>query len=139
MNVKVVITSASSVRVSWDKLDVSDQNITGYIVYYSQRHINTTEQSVNVSSRENSVIIDDLLTGVEYQFEVVAVAELLGDVATGERLLPKRVTVLIPATTTISETNVSDLLAVYIFGGVEAFILAALMVVLVIVILRCVW
>ena len=139
MNVEVVITSASSVRVSWDKLDVSDQNITGYIVYYSQRHINTTEQSVNVSSRENSVIIDDLLTGVEYQFEVVAVAELLGDVATGERLLPKRVTVLIPATTTISETNVSDLLAVYIFGGVEAFILAALMVVLVIVILRCVW
>ena len=143
MNVEVEITSATSVRVSWDRLDIPA--LTGYIVYYSQRHIIVTiEQSVNASSGENSVIIDNLLTGVEYQFEVVAVAELLGDVATGERLLSERVTVLIsldPTTTipTDSETNVSDLLAVYIFGGVEAFILAALMVVLVVVILRCVW
>ena len=128
MNVEVEITSATSVRVSWDRLDIPE--LTGYIVYYSQRHIIvTTEQSVNASSGENSVIIDNLLTGVEYQFEVVAVAELLGDVATGERLLSKRVTctvliclnptttitVLIPLITTIptdSDTNVSDLLAV---------------------------
>ena len=127
-------------RVSWNRLDIPE--LTGYIVYYSQRHIVTIEQSVNVSSSENSVILYNLLTDVEYQFEVVAVAELLEDVATGERLLSERVTVLIPATTTIptdSETDVSDLLAVYIFGGVVAFILAALMVVLVIVILHCVW
>ena len=146
MNVEVEITSATSVRVSWDRLDIPE--LTGYIVYYSQRHINTIEQSVNASSGENSVIINNLLTGVEYQFEVVAVAELLGDVATGERLLSERVTctvlisldrtttitVLIPLITTIptdSDTNVSDLLAVYVFGGVVAFILAALMVVLV--------
>ena len=127
-------------RVSWNRLDIPE--LTGYIVYYSQRHIVTIEQSVNVSSSENSVILYNLLTDVEYQFEVVAVAELLEDVATGERLLSERVTVLTPATTTIptdSETDVSDLLAVYVFGGVVAFILAALMVVLVIVILRCVW
>ena len=127
-------------RVSWNRLDIPE--ITGYIIYYSQRHRVTIEQSVNVSSSENSVILYNLLTDVEYQFEVVAVAELLEDVATGERLLSERVTVLIPATTTIptdSETDVFDLLAVYIFGGVEAFILVALMVVLVIVILRCVW
>ena len=68
MNVEVEITSATSVRVSWDRLDIPE--LTGYIVYYSQRHIIvTTEQSVNASSGENSVIIDNLLTGVEYQFE----------------------------------------------------------------------
>ena len=71
---------------------------------------------------------------MEYQFEVVAVAELDGDVVTGDS---ERVTVLIPATTTTptdSVSNVSD-----IVGGVVAFILAALVVVFVIVVLRYVW
>ena len=127
MNVEVDITSATSVRVSWDRLDIPE--ITGYIVYYSQRQRDITEN--NIFSHENSVIIDNLLTDVEYQFEVVAMAELDGDVVTGDS---ERVTVLIPATTTTptdSVSNVSD-----IVGGVVAFILAALVVVFVIVVLR---
>ena len=129
MNVEVEISSATSVRVSWDKLDIPE--ITGYIVYYSQRQTDITE---HIFSHENSVIIDNLLTDVEYQFEVVAVTELDGDVVTG---YSETVTVLIPATTTTptdSVSNVSD-----IVGGVVAFILAALLVVFVIVVLRYVW
>ena len=129
MNVEAEISSATSVRVSWDRLDIPE--ITGYIVYYSQRQTDITE---HIFSHENSVIIDNLLTDVEYQFEVVAVAELDGDVVTGDS---ERVTVLIPATTTTptdSVSNVSD-----IVGGVVAFILAALVVVFVIVLRRYVW
>ena len=128
MNVEVEISSATSVRVSWDRLDIPE--ITGYIVYYSQRQ----RDIKHIFSLENSVIIDNLLSDVEYQFEVVAVAELDGDVVTGDS---ETVTVLIPATTitpTDSVSNVSD-----IVGGVVAFILAALMVVLVIVVLRYIW
>ena len=120
------ITSATSVRVSWDRLDIPE--ITVYIVYYSQRQRDITEHRF---SHENSVIIDNLLTDVEYQFEVVAVAELDGDVVTGDS---ERVTVLIPATTTTptdSVSNVSD-----IVGVVVGFILAALVMVSVIVVLR---
>ena len=118
-------------RVSWDRLDIPV--ITGYIVYYSQRQRDITE---HIFSHENSVIIDNLLSDVEYHFEVVAVAELDGDVVTGDS---ERVTVLIHATTTTptdSVSNVSD-----IVGGVVAFIciLAALVVVSVIVVLRYVW
>ena len=129
MNVEVEITSATSVRVSWDRLDIPE--ITGYIVYYSQRQTDITE---HLFSHENSVIIDNILSDVEYHFEVVAVAELDGDVVTGDS---ETVTVLIPATTispTDSVSNVSD-----IVGGVVAFILAALVVVSVIVVLRYVW
>ena len=129
MNVEVEIPSATSVKVSWDRLDIPE--ITGYIVYYSQRQTDITE---HIFSHENYVTIDNLLTDVEYQFEVVAVAELDGDVITGDS---ERVTVLIPATTTTptdSVSNVSD-----IVGGVVAFILAALLVVFVIVVLRYVW
>ena len=129
MNVEVEISSATSVRVSWDKLDIPE--ITGYIVYYSQRQTDITE---HIFSHENSVIIDNLLTDVEYQFEVVAVTELDGEIAAEDS---ERVTVLIPATTTTptdSVSNVSD-----IVGGVVAFILAALLVVFVIVVLRYVW
>ena len=129
MNAEVEITSTTSVRVSWDRLDIPE--ITGYIVYYSQRQRDITE---HIFSHENSVIIDNLLSDVEYHFEVVAVAELDGDVVTGDS---ERVTILIPATTTTptdSVSNVSD-----IVGGVVAFILAALVVVSVIVVLRYVW
>ena len=82
-NIGVTVTSATSVRVSWDRLDIPE--ITGYIVYYSQTEMVTTEQSVNVPSSQNSVLIEDLMTDVEYQFEVVAVAELDGVVVMGER------------------------------------------------------
>ena len=83
MNTELLEMSATSVIVSWDRLDIPE--IMGYIVYYSQTEIVATEQFVNVPSSQNSVLIEDLMTEVEYQFEVVAVAELDGDVLMGER------------------------------------------------------
>ena len=82
---KVMITpevvSATSIQVSWDRLDIPE--ITSYMVYYSQT--GNSEKVTTVSSSENSVTIDNLLTDEEYQFQVVAVAELDGNMVMGER------------------------------------------------------
>ena len=75
------VVSATSIQVSWDRLDIPE--ITRYIVYYSQT--GNSEMVTTVSGSENSVTIDNLLIDVEYQFQVVAVAELDGDVVMGER------------------------------------------------------
>ena len=75
------VVSAISIQVTWDQLEISE--ITRYIVYYSQT--GNREMITTVPSSENSVIIENLLTDVEYQFQVVAVAELDGDVVMGER------------------------------------------------------
>ena len=40
---------------------------------------------MNVTTSTNSVVIDGLMNDVEYQFQVAAIAELDGDVVTGER------------------------------------------------------
>ena len=77
----VEVLSATSIQVSWDILDIPE--ITRYIVYYSQT-VNS-EMATIVSDSENSVTIDNLLTNEEYQFQVVAVAELDGDMIIGER------------------------------------------------------
>ena len=100
MNTELFVTSATSVRVSWDRLDIPE--ITGYIVYYSQTEMVTTEQSVNVPISQNSVLIEDLMTDVEYQFEVLAVAELDGDVVMGERSTAASVTLRTSVTCTKS-------------------------------------
>ena len=70
-------------NVSWERLDTS--LITGYIVYYSPKENNGEKKSLNVSSLQNSVIVRGLTTDVEYQFQVVAVAELDGEVVMGVR------------------------------------------------------
>ena len=75
------VVSAISVQVTWDQLDIPE--ITRYIVYYSQT--GNSEMITTVPGSENSVTIENLLTDVEYQFQVVAVAELDGDVIVGER------------------------------------------------------
>ena len=75
------VVSATSIQVSWDRLDTPE--ITRYIVYYSQT--GNSEVVTTVASSENSVTIENLLTDVEYQFQVVAVAELEGDAIMGER------------------------------------------------------
>ena len=75
------ILSATSVRVSWNRLNIPE--ITGYIVYYSQK--SNAELSVNISSPDTSVIIYNLISDIQYQFEVVAVAKLNGDVVIGQR------------------------------------------------------
>ena len=83
MNITVVILSSTSVRVSWDSLNISE--ITHYIVYYNQTERVTPEKSVMVPGSENFVILNDLITGVEYQFQVTAIAERDGDRTMGER------------------------------------------------------
>ena len=85
MNVEVEVISDSSVRVSWDSVDIPE--ITGYIVYYSQtgNRKRQSEESITVPSSDNSVVIEGLLNNVEYQFQVVAIAELDGDVIMGQR------------------------------------------------------
>ena len=79
--IMVEVVSATSIQVSWDRLDIPE--ITGYIVYYSQTR--NSEMATTVLHSKNSVIIENLLTNAEYQFQVVAVAALDGDVVMGER------------------------------------------------------
>ena len=88
MNVEVEVVSDTSVRVLWDSVDIPE--ITGYTVYYSQtgNRKRQSEESVTVPSSDNSVVIEGLLNNVEYQFQVVAIAELDGDVITGQRSSP---------------------------------------------------
>ena len=78
MNVRVEELTSTSVRVSWDRIDITE--ITNYTVYYSATGSRRNEQSITVSSFQNSVMIDDLLSNVEYQFQVAAVALLYGNV-----------------------------------------------------------
>ena len=89
MNVEVEVVSDTSVRVSWDSVDIPE--ITGYTVYYSQtgNKKRQSEESITVPSSDNSVVIEGLLNNVEYQFQVVAIAELDGDVIMGQRTTRK--------------------------------------------------
>ena len=75
------VLSATSIQVSWDRLDIPE--ITGYIVYYSRT--GNSEMETTVPGSRNSVTIENLLTDVVYQFQVVPVAELDGEVVMGER------------------------------------------------------
>lgn len=80
--------SASSVTVSWDSVDIPE--ISGYTVYYSQNNImigsssDQERQSITVPSSINYVVIEGLLVNVEYQFQVVVVAEIDREVFMGE-------------------------------------------------------
>ena len=75
------VVSATSIQVTWDQLDIPE--ITGFRVYYSQT--GNSEIIKEVSDSDNSLIIENLLTDVEYQFQVVAVAKLDGEIIIGER------------------------------------------------------
>ncbi len=77
----------TSVRVSWRQI-LADE-ITSYTVYY--RPSDNTEQSeqlVTVPSSESSVVIEDLMTNMEYQFQVAATAELEEVIFPGQRSFP---------------------------------------------------
>ena len=78
MNVQVEELTSTSVRVSWDRIDIME--ITSYTVYYSATGSRRNEKSITVASSQNSVMIDNLLSDVDYQFQVAAVAFLYGDV-----------------------------------------------------------
>ena len=100
LNVEVEVVSDTSVRVSWDSVDIPE--ITGYTVYYSQtgNRKRQSEEFVTVPNSDNSVVIEGLLNNVEYQFQVVAIAELDGDVIIGQRSLRHGIVVALPTTAT---------------------------------------
>ena len=88
MNMEVMVVSGSSVRVSWDSVDLPE--ITGYIIHYSQvtdsMEAMIIEQSVTLFSTDTSFILENHLEAdVEYQFELQAVAEINGIVYAGNR------------------------------------------------------
>ena len=82
--VVVKILTNTSVRVSWDRLIISE--ITQYLVSY-QLTGNQMRQATNgivvVPSTESSVEIAGLITRAEYQFQVAAQAEVEGEVIVG--------------------------------------------------------
>ena len=84
--IQLEVLSATTVNVSWDRLDIPE--ITGYIVYYSQTmnsEMVPIQHFINVFSSTNFVLLTDLTSDIEYQFDVVAVAELDGDTVMGSR------------------------------------------------------
>ena len=106
MNLEVEVVSDTSVRVSWDSVDIPE--ITGYIVYYSQtgNRKRQSEESITVPSSDNSVVIEGLLNNAEYQFQVAAIAELDGDVIMGQRSLLSGIVVALPTTAPTTGTTV---------------------------------
>ena len=70
-NVVIEVLTDITVRVSWDRVG----DITDYVVYYRQtNNIQRPDQEMSkvVSSSEKSVIIDGLVSGATYVFQVVA-------------------------------------------------------------------
>ena len=118
MNVEVEVVSDTSVRVSWDSLDIPE--ITGYTVYYNQtaNRKRPSEESITVPSSDNSVVIEGLLNNVEYQFQVAAIAEVDGDVIVGQRSMHKTTDMVVVMVT----DPVPDLGP--IIGGVIVFFMA---------------
>ena len=93
-SVQAEMVSASSVRVSWERLNISE--LTGYIVYYSQTDKTQEEGRVTVSSLFTSVLIDNLSSYAEYQFQVVAVVEVEGEVLMGQRSMLNSMSIITP-------------------------------------------
>ncbi len=81
MNVGAEMVSDDSVRVSWDSVDFP--GISGYTIYYRQTDSGENEMNADVIS--NSILIENLMANVEYQFQVAAIAELDGEVIVGQR------------------------------------------------------
>ena len=78
-NVRVEQLTETSVRVSWDAISLPE--VTRYRVFYSQvestKRQEMGELMVEVQGKEvSSVVIEDLVSSVQYQFQVVAVAVL---------------------------------------------------------------
>ena len=100
---KVEVQNDTSVIVTWDPLLLTE--ITEYIVYYRQIENvkrQTTESNRTVSSSQSYVIIDELITGGEYQFQVVAQATVDERTIVGKRsLLTDASIILLNDTTTL--------------------------------------
>ncbi len=105
-NIAVEVLSDTTVRVSWDNSGF--QAITEFVVYY--RQIGNTKgqahiSSVIVSKEGTSVTINNLVSGAEYMFEVVARATEGEKSVSGMRAGPDPVTLLLQTTENISSTS----------------------------------
>ena len=80
MNVMVEMLSNTSVNVSWKSIDTSELTIS-YRVYYNQ----PGNTNVFVNALNNSIIINNLTSNVEYLFYVVVIAKVDGQTFTGQR------------------------------------------------------
>ena len=90
--------SNTSVNVSWESVTIP--GMVTYTVYYRPSGtMRQCEQSVTVPSSDSSVVIEDLITNVEYQFQVSTIVELEGVVFLGERSPSTQVLVASPTST----------------------------------------
>ncbi len=84
-NVVIEVLTDITVRVSWDRVG----DITDYVVYYRQtNNIQRPDQEMSkmVSSSEKSVIIDGLVSGATYVFQVVARVTVGDKSVSGKRI-----------------------------------------------------
>ena len=93
MNVMVEMLSNTSVSVSWENIDTSELTIS-YRVYYFYNQSGNMDAFINASS--NYIVIDNLISNVEYLFYVVVIAEIDGQIFIGQRSM----TVMIVAVST---------------------------------------
>ena len=86
MNVQVQRSSFTSVRVSWDEVNITE--IISYIVYYSVVDGNGQlhgQMNKTVPKSQTSVVIDNLMINEQYHFQVVAIVEERGKLIMGQR------------------------------------------------------
>ena len=84
-NVLVDVLTLTSIRVSWDRLDIPE--ITQYLVYYTQtaKMKRQVESLVQVPATASFVIINNLATDRQYLFAVQAQVFLDGTIVVGAR------------------------------------------------------
>ena len=99
VDVRGYVRSTSSVEMYWMKSSVPESEsyrIVGYQVYYRetvaglfgrkrQEFVSPDEETVGVSELHTSVVIEFLRRDTDYQFQVAALADFDGDLATGQR------------------------------------------------------
>ncbi len=107
MNVDIEQLTDTSVLVSWDQILADNINYTVY--YKPSADMERNEQSMTVPSSESSVVIENLMTNVEYEFQVAATAELEGVPFPGARssLTVQVLTTTPPPTTPLHTTLLS--------------------------------
>ena len=90
-NIELEAVSASALLVTWDTLDLPE--LSHYVLYYSPT-LNTgevIETAITLDHSAEYVLVRGLLQDVEYQFQLVAVADLTSvglGVVSGERVVP---------------------------------------------------
>lgn len=106
VDIEVMMVSDSSVRVSWD---IDYTNITGYTVYgyavFYSLSGNQNEEDGMAIGNINSVLIDHLISGMEYQFQVAVLAEIDRVIVSGERSQATRIVVSAPADVNDDQTQ----------------------------------